>query len=154
MRITALRIMDSSRAETDGCRVRPSRNMSTYLHQDVGYKQPYKHNRTQDVQKLFITPWHHRHITWSNCHICAAFRSLPWFCFQSFLTSLSGLALAYLTNVVEGYLILIYIILNNVIAKTPCITSVTNVPKPVSYLSQTIWIDSKSIVWDYSCSIH
>ena len=60
--IKTLGMWYSSRAETDDRRVRLSTNTSMYLHQDIGYEQPSQHNRAQDVQKLFITPRHHRHI--------------------------------------------------------------------------------------------
>ena len=52
----------SSRGETDGGRVQPSMNTSTYLHRDVGYGIPSQTNRAQDVQRTFITPGHHRHV--------------------------------------------------------------------------------------------
>ena len=58
----ALGMWYSTRAETNGRRVRPSTYLSKYLHGNVGYEQPSQHNRAQDVQKLFITPGHHRHV--------------------------------------------------------------------------------------------
>ena len=53
----------SSREETNGRKVRPSMDTSTYLNWDVGYGILSQTNKAQDVQRTFITPGHHRHIS-------------------------------------------------------------------------------------------
>ena len=53
----------SSRTETYGHRVRLLTDTSTYLHQDVGYGIPSRATKAQDIQRTFITPERHRHVS-------------------------------------------------------------------------------------------
>ena len=61
--VITLGMWHPSRVETDGCRVRPLTDTSTYLHRDVGYGIPSQTNKAQDMPRTFITPRHHRHVT-------------------------------------------------------------------------------------------
>ena len=51
-----------SRTDNGGRKTLLLVDTSAYLHRDVRFGQPFRRNRAQDVQKLSITPMHHRHL--------------------------------------------------------------------------------------------
>ena len=69
----------SSRVVTDGPRVWPATDTSTYLHRDVGYGLPSQINKAQEVQRTFITPGRHRHVIINQASSSKIFNQIIYF---------------------------------------------------------------------------